>query len=204
MPRKSREFTSQNTYSVYASQQTVKRLDGKGIVIGTSKKIVSKLEDLTEDQLSKLHRLLYGESGVKAHRKTNILAFCGLEQENETFEKDKIRITKNLQKKQQSERDQLKDVFHLKSAEIDDIVAFIVDPVRPENDEELEFKDEILENIINQIDEEKGEEMEQLDVSGDDGDLYDHDLYDDEDAYVTKKPKRKSTRSSSKSKKCAK
>ena len=132
--RNSREFLE-----VYAasSQQTAIRLEGKGIKIGTSKKLVTKLDDLTEDELGKLHRLLYKENGVKADRKQNVLAFCGLEQANVNFEKEKVRITKNLQKKLPAEREKLKDVFYLKSAEVEDILAFIIEPFRPKDDEEI-------------------------------------------------------------------
>ena len=180
-----------------------KRLEGKGIVLGTSKKIVTKLEDLTEDELGKLHRLFYKESSIKAERKMNILAFCGLEQNSLNFEKEKVRITKNLQKKMPSEREKLKDVFHLKTAEVEDILAFIVEPFRPDDDEELEFKDEGLQNGVNDEMEEVNDDNngEKFDVSGDDGDLYNPDDEDEEEE--VKKPKRKVTRST-RSKKCAK
>ena len=48
--------------------KTIKRLEGKGIVLGTSKKIVTKLEDLTEDELKNLKDLHAYVPGWRAMR----------------------------------------------------------------------------------------------------------------------------------------
>ena len=166
--------------------------------MGTSKKIVGKLENLTESDLSKIHRLMYGTNGIKSDRKTNIFAFSGLDQSDPDYEKTKLRITNNITKnKTEDERNTMKDVFFLSSADVDEIVNFFIEPKRPEGDEELEFKDDVLDKILNQMEEDEVDDKFGFDVSGDEGDVYDPDAEEEEEEefYEEETPKKKATKS---------
>ncbi|ELP86413.1 hypothetical protein EIN_031040 [Entamoeba invadens IP1] len=171
------------------------RLDGDGIVLGTSKKISSAINALEQNKLVNLHRLFYGSAGVAKERLMNVLAFCGLEQANQTaFDKNVKRVTGALEKKTDEEIDELVKVFAVKVKEtrngkIEDILNFVITPLRPNCDEQIEFKDETFEEMVEEGDEEPETQYDGLDASSDEGEVYNEEDEEDDDDKPIKKTK---------------
>ncbi|EKE39373.1 hypothetical protein ENUP19_0061G0145 [Entamoeba nuttalli] len=175
------------------------RLDGEGIILGTSKKISTNINELNTDKLVQIHRLFYGTMGVATERLMNVLAFCGLEQTIKSeFNKNSKRVQSALEKKSDEVIDELIRIFCLRQSnkridKLEEIFNFIVCPSRPNCDEQIDFRDEALDEIVEEQDQSFLSSFGDLDASTDDGEIY----IEDEDLDL-KKPKTRNTRKSTK------